>query len=240
MNVPRQSFGQIAMERLAQLIDRGSETCKFKIEFSYSLTPFEEVQQAVAVLSNAIRNTLHKVEDHIAELRTQKDQKSSALANLRKNIKDYPRGLLQFKERLANELEKQTAYIASEKQSGELVIYHGGFLSPQKRRLFALIANGAAATTNMQYWADIDMGGFRMFQQLQEIIPTLAPMRMSGEFVDQYHEHGLIRSKEYLSTLKTDMENGKYWLFKDAIEKILSYGVTIEQEAFLNEQGKSP
>lgn len=75
--------------------------------FSHSLTPFEEVQQAVAALSNAIRNALHKVEDYIAELRTQKDQKSSALANLRKNIKDYPRGLLQFKERLANELEKQ-------------------------------------------------------------------------------------------------------------------------------------
>lgn len=75
--------------------------------FSHSLTPFEEVQQAVAALSNAIRNARYKVQDHIAELRTQKDQKSSALANLRKNIKDYPRGLLQFKERLANELEKQ-------------------------------------------------------------------------------------------------------------------------------------
>lgn len=76
--------------------------------FAQSLTPFEEVQQAVAILSNAIRNTLHKIEDHIAELCTQKDQKSSALANLRKNIKDYPRGLLQFKERLENELEKKT------------------------------------------------------------------------------------------------------------------------------------
>ena len=75
--------------------------------FSHSLTPFEEVQQAVADLSNVIRSTLHKIEDHIAELHTQKDQKNSALANLRKNIKDYPRGLLQFKERLANELEQQ-------------------------------------------------------------------------------------------------------------------------------------
>ena len=76
--------------------------------FAQSLTPFEEVQQAVAILSNAIRNTLHKIEDHIAELCTQKDQKSSVLENLRKNIKDYPRGLLQFKERLENELEKKT------------------------------------------------------------------------------------------------------------------------------------
>lgn len=33
--------------------------------FSHSLTPFEEVQQAVAALSNAIRNARHKVQDHI-------------------------------------------------------------------------------------------------------------------------------------------------------------------------------
>lgn len=125
-------------------------------------------------------------------------------------------------------------YIASEKQLGELVVYHGGFLSPQKRRLFTLLANGAGTTTNIRFWADIDMGGFQMFQQLQDLIPSLVPMRMSGEFVDKFHDHGLVRSKEYLFTLKTDLENGKYLLFKDAIEKILSFGVTIEQEAFLN------
>ena len=125
-------------------------------------------------------------------------------------------------------------YIASEKQSGELVIYHGGFLSPQKRRLFTLIANGVDAKLNVRFWADIDKGGFQMFQHLQELIPALVPMRMSGEFVDKFHEHGLARSKEYLSALKTDLKTGKYLLFQDAIEKILSYGVTIEQEAFLN------
>ena len=125
-------------------------------------------------------------------------------------------------------------YIASEKQSGELVIYHGGFLSPQKRRLFTLIANGVDAKLNVRFWADIDKGGFQMFQHLQELIPALVPMRMSGEFVDKFHEHGLARSKEYLSALKTDLKAGKYLLFQDAIEKILSYGVTIEQEAFLN------
>lgn len=125
-------------------------------------------------------------------------------------------------------------YIASEKQSGELVIYHGGFLSPQKRQLFTLIANGADETSTIRFWADIDKGGFQMFQQLQELIPTARPMRMSGEFVDKFHEHGLVRSKEYLSALKTDLNNGKHLLFKDAIEKILNFGVTIEQEAFLN------
>ena len=125
-------------------------------------------------------------------------------------------------------------YIASEKQSGELVIYHGGFLSPQKRHLFMLIANGAAGISNIRFWADIDKGGFQMFQQLQEFIPALVPMRMAGEFVDKFHQHGLVRSQEYLSALKTDLNNGKYLLFKDAIERILNFGVTIEQEAFLN------
>ena len=125
-------------------------------------------------------------------------------------------------------------YISAERQSGELVIYHGGFLSPQKRHLFTLIANGAAGISNIRFWADIDKGGFQMFQQLLELIPALVPMRMAGEFVDKFHQHGLVRSKEYLSALKTDLNNGKYLLFQDAIERILNFGVTIEQEAFLN------
>ena len=127
------------------------------------------------------------------------------------------------------------AYVMSEKQPEELVVYHGGFLSPQKKRLIASIAHAASETTKIRFWADIDTGGFRMFRHLQELIPSLTPMRMSGEFVDSFHEYGLARSEEYLSSLRIDMENGKYPLFQDAIEQILDYGVTIEQETFLNE-----
>ena len=127
------------------------------------------------------------------------------------------------------------AYVMSEKQPEELVVYHGGFLSPQKKRLIASIAHAASETRKVRFWADIDTGGFRMFRHLQELIPSLTPMRMSGEFVDSFHEHGLARSEAYLSSLRIDMENGKYPLFRDAIERILNYGVTIEQETFLNE-----
>ena len=126
------------------------------------------------------------------------------------------------------------AYVMSEKQPEELVVYHGGFLSPKKKRLIASIAHAASETTKIRFWADIDTGGFRMFRHLQELIPSLTPMRMSGEFVDSFHEYGLARSEEYLSSLRIDMENGKYPLFQDAIEQILDYGVTIEQETFLN------
>lgn len=75
--------------------------------FSHSQAPFEIAQQTAADLSNAIRNASHKVEDCLAELKGQRDQKNTALANLQKNIKDYPRGLLQLKERLAAELERK-------------------------------------------------------------------------------------------------------------------------------------
>lgn len=75
--------------------------------FSHSLDPFEKAQRAAAELSNAIRDALHKVEDRLAELSTQQDQRSAVLANLKKNIKDYPRGLLQLKAHLEAELERQ-------------------------------------------------------------------------------------------------------------------------------------
>ena len=127
------------------------------------------------------------------------------------------------------------AYVISEKQPEELVVYHGGFLSPQKKRLVTLIAHASSETKKIRFWADIDVGGFRMFHHLQELIPSLMPMRMSGEFVDTFHGHGFVRSEAYLSSLRIDMENGKYPLFRDAIERILNYGVTIEQETFLNE-----
>ena len=56
--------------------------------------------QAAAELSDAVRSAAHKTEDRIAELKKQADQKSAVLANLRRNIKDYPHGLLLFKDRL--------------------------------------------------------------------------------------------------------------------------------------------
>ena len=74
-----------------------------------------------------------------------------------------------------------------------------------------------------------------MFRQLQGLIPALTPMRMSGEYVERFRQYGLMRSKEYLSALETDAKNGEYPLFSEPIEKILRYGVTIEQEVFLNE-----
>lgn len=133
-------------------------------------------------------------------------------------------------------IENKTNYdefLLSELEAETLAVYHGGFLSPQKRKLFAKIADAVPKETPVYFWADIDLGGFRMFSQLQTLIPGLAPLRMEGEDVTTYQESGLPRSKEYLERLEQALKNEEFPLFSGAIQRILEYGVTIEQEIFL-------
>ena len=78
--------------------------------FARPVELFEMGQQAAAELSDAVRSAAHKTEDRIAELKKQADQKSAVLANLRRNIKDYPHGLLLFKDRLEKDLADKTGH----------------------------------------------------------------------------------------------------------------------------------
>lgn len=127
------------------------------------------------------------------------------------------------------------AFLLSELRPEELAVYHGGFLSPQKRKFFEKLAASLQNQSRVVFWADIDLGGFQMFERLQAIFPLLAPMRMSGEDVALHHSTGLKRSESYLRKVQAALDGGKYPLFHAAMKKILEYGVTIEQEAFLTE-----
>ena len=124
-------------------------------------------------------------------------------------------------------------YLLSELTQGILAVYHGGFLSPQKKKLFQKLGEAIQPNCDVFFWADIDLGGFQMFAQLQQLIPSLKPLRMFGSDVDKYHATGLIRSASYLDDLKAALAHQEYPLFTEAIQEILKYGVTIEQEAFL-------
>lgn len=125
-------------------------------------------------------------------------------------------------------------YLLSELTQGILAVYHGGFLSPQKKKLFQKLGEAIQPNCDVFFWADIDLGGFQMFAQLQQLIPSLKPLRMSGSDVDEYHATGLIRSASYLDDLKAALAHQEYPLFTEAIQEILKHGVTIEQEAFLS------
>ena len=126
-------------------------------------------------------------------------------------------------------------YIRAEKQHDELVIYHGGFISPKKRALFSKLAFASQSGLVVSFWGDIDLGGFQMYEQLQKTFPYVQPMRMSEAEVEKYHHNGLARTEEYLCKLRTSHFNHDGSQFKSTIEKIAEYAVTIEQEAFLSD-----
>lgn len=62
-------------------------------------------------------------------------------------------------------------YILSELTHDTLAVYHGGFLSPQKKKLFQKLGEAVQTNYDVFFWADIDLGGFQMFAQLQQIHP---------------------------------------------------------------------
>ena len=126
-------------------------------------------------------------------------------------------------------------YLLSEKVADELVLYHGGFLSPQKKKVYETLSCSVHDGTAVVFWADIDWGGFRMFEKLQVIFPGLTPMRMCAEDVVKYHSSGKLRGADYLAQLQVCRNENMYPLFSEVIDQILKYGVTIEQEVFLTD-----
>ena len=81
--------------------------------FSQEQTVFEDAQQAAAALSDALAKAAHQLGDKVAELQQQLTEKQTALADLRRNIKDYPRGLLPFRAKLEEELEQQAGTLVA-------------------------------------------------------------------------------------------------------------------------------
>ena len=124
-------------------------------------------------------------------------------------------------------------YLRREIDPDELVLYHGGFLSPKKRQLVQKIAESLRPETEVYLWADIDLGGFRMFAHLQALFSRLKPMRMSAEDAARFVAVGLSRDTRYMKRLQAALDQGEFPLFEDAIRILLRHGVTIEQEAFL-------
>ena len=124
-------------------------------------------------------------------------------------------------------------YILKERGTNEMVVYHGGFLSPQKKIFMQKLADNVSENITIRFWADIDLGGFLMFYKLQQIFPKLQTLRMSSEYVIKYANRGLSRSKEYFTKLKTVGMLPEFIDFRETIDEILKNRVTIEQEVFL-------
>lgn len=98
---PAQQAADAARKAYAALESAGPEL------FTLPLSLFEAAQAASAGLSREIRSAAHKMEDQLDAYQAEADQRRAVLANLRKNIKDYPRGLLHLQKRLGAEMEQR-------------------------------------------------------------------------------------------------------------------------------------
>ena len=56
----------------------------------------------------AVREVSYKLEEMLHSLREEQDRRRAALVDLRKNIKDYPQGLLQLRNQIAAELKQHS------------------------------------------------------------------------------------------------------------------------------------
>ena len=116
-----------------------------------------------------------------------------------------------------------------------LVIHHGGFYSPAKRKLFCLLSESLSPGADALFWGDIDLGGFLMFSRLKrELFPNLAPWRMDFKDFESYKDHGIVRPPPYLDSLRKKMDEAQFDpCFVPVAHAILDAGVTVEQEIML-------
>ena len=68
--------------------------------FTQPLDVFEWAQETASRFMAAVREAAYKVEEMLRQLNSEQDQRRAALANLRRNVKDYPKGLRQLRDRL--------------------------------------------------------------------------------------------------------------------------------------------
>lgn len=128
-----------------------------------------------------------------------------------------------------------TEYCLNNKTERELVVYHGGFYSPQRGDFFRRLC--AETDIPVYFWGDIDYGGFKMFVHLKNnIIHSLQPLNMDIHSYNRYKISGLKKNDDYITKLKALAENPDYMMFNDVIAAIADEKITVEQESFLERE----
>jgi len=128
-------------------------------------------------------------------------------------------------------------YIAGKRTSDELVIYHGGFHNKKKANFFRFLVNAVPSTAKVYHWGDIDLGGMKIFMQIQkDIAPNLIPYRMDSQTLLAMKNYGISYSQTYRNQLLKAVEMSEFFQFSKLIQVMLETGLRLEQEAFLMEK----
>lgn len=140
-------------------------------------------------------------------------------------------------QRLSGQKGKEGADSYTEKalskiSDGLLLIYHGGFFSPVKGRLFRSIILSARPGIHVWHWSDIDAGGFRIFHRLkQEVAAQAEPFLMDRDTLAVFEPYAMsIESESYLETLSGMEQDERYREFRPVIRTMMEKKIRLEQE----------
>jgi len=125
-------------------------------------------------------------------------------------------------------------YITNARSANELVIYHGGFHNQSKRDFFRKLITGIAPNIRICHWGDIDLGGMRIFLQIQKnIVTNLIPKQMDLTTLLSMRAYAVPFGFEYEKMLLAARKDETFKIFYDLIDGMLENKIRLEQEAFL-------
>lgn len=114
-----------------------------------------------------------------------------------------------------------------------LAIYLAGFPGPMKklflRKLYEYKKN-YHPETRFLHWGDIDLGGFRIYRSLKDVVPVIRPYLMDQETLLRNRDQCQELSKGYAILLKGLLEDEGYWEFHKVIEIMIRENLRLEQE----------
>ena len=123
-------------------------------------------------------------------------------------------------------------YIQKEINPAELVVYHGGFHGITKQQFFKLIVSALPESVPVEHWGDIDLGGFKIFQQVrQNIALQLKPWRMDRQALLEHQDCATTFSSTYRKELEKALADPAFSDFADVLKTMLELGLRLEQEA---------
>lgn len=132
-------------------------------------------------------------------------------------------------------IENKASYreYCSQMDDRTLAIYLAGFPGPMKKLFMRKLCDHAKKNhpeTKFLHWGDIDLGGFRIFRSLKEVVPTLEPHLMDVETLMKHREQCQPLSKGYGKQLRGLLEDEGYSKFHGVIKSMLQENIRLEQE----------
>lgn len=138
-------------------------------------------------------------------------------------------------------IENKASYREYCNQMGErtLSIYLAGFPGPMKklfmRKLYEY-AQKYRPEIRFLHWGDIDLGGFRIFRSLKDVVLNLEPRLMDKKTLLDNREQCQNLSKGYGKLLKELLDDGGFDNFHGVIIAMLQEDIRLEQEGICSNE----